>query len=135
MKTLQLFKFGTMTLCFIQACSNKPTEGTENLGPADNYGCPIVYNGDTINRSYKGVKQGHFVLFDTDVQRNTSHTKSPPEAVYTEVNKQNSLTSPGKPVEEGDYKDGKKEGTWTYYNSDGTIKNTIEYKDDIEVKN
>lgn len=135
MKTLKLFILGTLTFCFIQACNNKPNTISENLGPADNYGCPIVYNGDTINRYYKGVKQGHFVLFDNDVQRNTALTKSPPEAVYTEVNKQNSLTSPGKPLEEGDYKDGKKQGTWTYYNSDGSIKNTVEYKDDVPVKN
>ena len=59
--------------------------------------------------------------------------KSPPDAVYTEVNKQNSLTSPGRPLEEGDYKDNKKQGVWVYYNVDGTIKNKVEYKDDVPV--
>lgn len=133
--TFKPFILVAVTCCFIQSCSDKPKISTEDLGPADNYGCPIVYNGDTINRSYKGVKQGHFVLFDTDVQRNTAHTKSPPEAVYTEVNKQNSMTSPGKPLEEGDYKDDKKQGIWTYYNPDGSIKTTVKFKDNVPVNN
>lgn len=124
-----------ITFCLLQACDNTQTTIAANSGPANDYGCPIVYRGDTINKYYHGVKQGHFVVFDTDVQRNTNLTKSPPDAVYTEVNKQNSLTSPGKPLEEGDYKDDKKQGVWVYYNADGTIKNKVEYKDDVPVNN
>lgn len=134
MKTISyLFLFIAVTL--LPACDNQPSTLTNNLGPADSFGCPIVYHGDTINKYYHGVKQGHFVLFDTDVQRNTNYTKSPPDAVITEVNKQNSLTSPGKPLEEGDYKDDKKQGVWVYYNADGTIKTKIEYKDDVPLTN
>ena len=30
---------------------------------------------------------------------------------------------------EGNYKDGEKDGKWTYYNKDGSIENVEEYKD------
>lgn len=120
-------------IMIFQACAEQRQKISENFGMADKFSCSIVYHGDTINRTYNGIKQGHFVLFENDIQRNTPYTKSPPEAVYTEVNKQKSLTSPGKPLEEGDYKDDKKQGKWVYYNSDGTIKAEIEFKDGIPV--
>ena len=132
MKTFKLFIFGAVIGCFIQACDDKPKAIAENFGHADET-CPIVYNGDTINRTYNGVKQGHFVLFDNNIHRDSALTENSMGAVSTEVNKQNTLLSLGKPLEEGDYKDGKKQGTWTYYNIDGSIKNTVEYKDDIPV--
>jgi antitoxin component YwqK of YwqJK toxin-antitoxin module len=134
MNTIKLFIFGTFTFCFIQACDDKPKTITENLGPVETNG-NLIYKGDTINRQYNGVRQGHFVVFENGVQRDAAKTESSPSAVNTEVNKQNAMSSLGIPIEEGDYKDGKKQGTWTYYNPDGSIKNTVEYKDDVPVKN
>lgn len=134
MKFIQRFTFYLIGICCIQACNEKANTVKENLGPADNYSCPIVYNGDTINRYYKDLKQGHFVLFDKDMERASTKTENATQVVYTEVNKQNSLTSLGRPLEEGDYKDDKKQGAWTYYNTDGSIKTTIEYKNGVAVK-
>lgn len=34
-------------------------------------------------------------------------------------------------IEEGSYKDNKREGFWKHYNSDGSIKDSIEYKNDV----
>lgn len=132
MKVIKLFILSAVVCCFIQACNNNMDTKTESKLTADMYSCPVIYKGDSINKTYNGIKQGHFVLFDTDVERNTAFMKSPPDNPENE--KQKSTTSPGIPIEEGDYKDNKKQGVWIYYNTDGSVKKQIEYKDDVPVK-
>lgn len=133
MKTLKLFTFGTIAIFLLQACNDSPKTVREYLAPVETNG-NLIYNGDTINRQYNGIRQGHFVLFENVVQRDSALSKNSLGAVNTEVNKQNTMLSFGRPLEEGYYKDGKRQGTWTYYNPDGSIKNTVEYKDDLPDK-
>ena len=128
MKTIKLSTLGTVALCFIQACGDKPKTGT--VKQTTSY---EIYSRDTINLTDgNGYKQGHWVIFDNVVQ-NTALTKSPPDKPENETQK--SLTSPTAriPLEEGDYKDNKKQGVWKYYSSDGALKNSAEYKDDVVI--
>ncbi len=62
----------------------------------------------------KGHKQGHWIITN-----NTTHLPG-----YGDRAK----------VEEGYYKDGKKEGEWTEYNADGSTRSKVIYKDDSLVK-
>ena len=36
-------------------------------------------------------------------------------------------------IEEGYYRNNKKTGFWKFYNEDGTLKDSVEYKDDVPV--
>ena len=48
----------------------------------------------------------------------------------------NDMISPfedGQISEEGNYKDGKKDGKWTYYNEDGSIEKVENYKDGVRI--
>ena len=64
---------------------------------------------DTLNkRDNNGLKQGHWVLLG----------ESKPNTCY----------KPDQKVEEGDYKDNKKNGLWTEYFCNGKTKNNIEFK-------
>lgn len=67
---------------------------------------------DTINfTDNNGLKQGRWIVF------------------YNATSKSDSLNQ--KLIsEDGIYKDNKKHGLWKYYNLDGSLKNSIEYKDD-----
>lgn len=132
MKTFKLLIIGVIVLFFVQACNNKPKTVAENVEPPSPYSCAIFYKGDSINKTINGIKQGHFILFDKDIQCITSLTSS--GSIKSDNEIKESITSPGKPIEEGDFRDDKKEGEWSYYNSDGTLNSTKDYKDGVEIK-
>ena len=125
MKTFKLFTLGTIIFCFIQACSDKPkteeTETTEKMGR----GCFDIYelNGlDTINRQYgDGTKEGHWIIYAwIDPKEKGEGDKKPGRSKITE----------------GNYKDNKKEGFWKFYDkNDGTLLDSVEYKNDVAVTN
>lgn len=72
-------------------------------------------NDSQLNYSdLSGKRQGHWII--------TNEIRHLPG--YAEKSK----------VEEGLYKDGKKEGEWTEYNADGSIRSKVVYKDDQPVK-
>ena|SRR5581483_10105710 len=62
----------------------------------------------------KGKRQGWWVI--TNVERNLPGYDSAAK------------------VEEGAYKDGMKEGEWTEYNADGSVKSTITFKDNKPIR-
>lgn len=62
----------------------------------------------------KGLRQGHWKIYGA-MQRDITF---PPEMLY----------------EEGNYSDGLKDGEWKKYNSDGTVKEKVQYKDGKIVK-
>lgn len=128
MKTFKLFTLGTIAVCFIQACGGKAkTETVENMGRGcvDIYELNVLDNSDTINRTYgDGTKEGHWITFEwTD----------PNEKMVNE-NKENLAKAGRAKIEEGYYKDNKKEGFWKFFNKDGTLKDSVEYKNDLLVR-
>jgi antitoxin component YwqK of YwqJK toxin-antitoxin module len=129
MKTVKLFIFGGATFCIIQACNNNSNTSTEKQGSKWPEVSFELYKDDTINLNIDGIKQGHWIIFENSIQNNTAYTKSAP--THSEEDQQpKSLTGLGSPLEEGYYKDGKKQGFWKYYNVDGNLKDSVEYKDD-----
>lgn len=80
----------------------------------------VTPSSDTINViDCKGLKQGHWIMSKPTVT-NDVHSNN----VHTEMVK----------IEDGFYKDSKKEGLWQFFNADVSIKESIEYKDDSPVK-
>jgi hypothetical protein len=123
MKTFKLFTLGTIVFFFIQACSDKPkTETAEKMGRGcfDIYELNVLDNHDTINRQYgDGTKEGHWIIYAWI---------DPKEKAVGENN-------PGRSkITEGYYKDNKKEGFWKSFNKDGTLNDSVEYKNDFPVR-
>ncbi len=120
MTKLKLFTIGTSLLFFILACSNK-TESvlinqTTNLIDTLNIGCLGSYdinpanNKEKINQVYgkDQIKDGHWIVFG--LTKNTDKKVSRVK------------------LEEGYYRKNKKVGFWKIYNEGGTLKDSIEYK-------
>ena len=126
MKTIKLFVFVTIALCFTEACDEKP-KTTANIISKD-INCPVpkefLENGDTINKTLEnGIKVGHWISFDWIIPKG----KEPNAAAVRVVRAK---------LEEGFYKNNKKEGFWKFYDKDnGTFKDSVEYKNDIAVTN
>lgn len=120
MKTLKLLTIEALILFFIQACSTKTESVTKNqtTNSTDtlNIGCLSSYdinpsnNQEKINQVYgkDHIKDGHWIIFS--VSKNTNE-------------KINRIK-----LEEGYYRKNKKIGFWKFYNTDGTLKDSIEYK-------
>lgn len=97
-----------------------------NMGDTINAGClssyEINYAGanDTINRTYgnKNIKEGHWIFFG--LSNRSDKTSTAPQLANVKL-------------AEGYYKKDKKEGVWKFYKDDGSLKNSIEYKNDVQV--
>ena len=126
MKTFKLFFVLITTLLFIH-CENTPHPiSSININSYE-----LQANGDTINRTRNNLRQGHWIVFDNETTTNISYTKCPPDSIDKEKPKSMTIRIP---IEEGYYKDNKRQGLWTFHNTDGSLKNGIEYKDDLPVK-
>lgn len=129
---MQSFKLlsSVTALLFICSCGDKSKVESQKLTSTYE-----INGSDTINfTDDRGLKQGRWVIFDSPPQNNSGFTKSPPD--NQEAQPQKSLTKNWRTsLEDGHYKDSKKQGVWTYFNDDGTVKNTVEYKDDVPVTN
>jgi hypothetical protein len=129
MKTIKLFTFGTLAVFFIQACADK-TEAvtikqdtnsidTINIGCLASYDINPLDNKEKINQVYgkDKVKDGHWITFGFAVTKTTDK-------------KTNRIK-----IEEGYYRKNKKEGYWKFFKDDGTIKDSVEYKNDLPLTN
>ena len=102
---------------FCCACKNKNVSPTKNVSGnvAIAQNVSEINNRDEINWiDATGKRQGHWIIFGR-MQKNSTYTS---EAK----------------VEEGNYKDDLKDGEWTFYNPDGSVKGTLLYKSGQEVK-
>jgi hypothetical protein len=91
----------------------------------------IRNSGDTINRLNEKGRQGHWVFFYEGPENNSAFTLAECDTLKT--SKPKSMT--GQIMKEsGEYSDNKKQGTWSYYNIDGSLNRTMEFKDDLPVK-
>lgn len=129
MKTVKQFALGTLTLFFIQACSDSKGTVTADQGSnmidTINMGCLGTYeldfqgSGDTINKIYgeDHIKHGRWVTYALNLSKEKPTTD-------------NAKTIRIK-TEEGYYRNNKKVGFWKFYNEDGTLKDSIEYKSDV----
>lgn len=110
---VKLVIFIFLTTIYMLACKNEPDKTNRIVGTSSYE----LSNGDTINLIYNGLKQGHWVVMKTIAVNHVSVTKT--ERVV---------------VEEGFYKDNKKEGVWKYFNNDGSLKDSVLYNNGEPVK-
>jgi hypothetical protein len=114
-------------LCFILAWNNKSkTESAASPTKLirSEMGCYLPFelnplgNNDTINRMcYEGTKAGHWIVFQWIIPNG----KQPLGAAVSPVRAK---------LEEGYYLSNKKEGFWKFYKTDGTLRDSIEFKND-----
>jgi len=129
MKTIKLFTFGTLVLFLIQACADK-TEivtikqdtnaiDTLTIGCCGSYDINPSDNKEKINQVYgkDRIKDGHWINFDFAVTKAAD-------------NKINRIK-----IEEGYYRRNKKVGFWKFYKEDGTLKDSVEFKNDAPIAN
>ena len=112
---------------FIQACDDKIETVDIKQGADSNdtisIGCLGLYdinpsdNKERINQVYSkgGIKDGHWIIFGLNF-------------VKTADGKTNRAK-----IEEGYYRKNKKIGFWKFYNADGTLKDSVEYKNGVLV--
>lgn len=82
---------------------------------------------DTLNCTDENkMKQGHWIVFKMAVLNHTIYTQS-----ANDTAKQKSITRDAErvKVEEGFYKDNKKEGVWKTFSPVGELKDSFNYKD------
>ncbi len=126
MKTIKLIIFITITFCFIQSCNEKSKAMPEVF--ISNRPCYIPFqileNGDTINKMYNNeIKEGLWISHISIARGGKLSIASAGTGVINIK------------VEEGYYKNNKKEGFWKFYDRyDGTFKDSVKYKNDIVVK-
>ena len=127
-KTLKYFLLlGTFALPFIQACSDKTETvtitqdpnslDTINLGGLGSYDINPSDNKERINQVYgkQHIKDGHWITFGFAASK-------------TGDNKADRIK-----IEEGYYRKNKKVGYWKTFNDDGTIKDSVAYKNGVSV--
>jgi len=129
MKLFSLLIFETIFLFLITACNQKTelvsksneTIGidTINIGYLGSYDVNPLDTSEKINQVYdkEKIKHGHWIAFGAAVTKTMND-----KVVRTKI-------------EEGYYRFNKKVGFWKFYNEDGTLKDSIEYKNDIAVVN
>lgn len=136
LKTIKFFSIFAVLICFIYACNNKTeTQIVEHATTAIdtlNIGCPVSYelnilgNLDTINKVYgkENIKHGHWITFGMIIPKEK-------RALNSKENSDKNIIRAK--LEEGFYRNNKKEGFWKFYNNDGSFKDSIEYKNDVVV--
>ena len=125
MRTLTILLFLT-ALSFFYSCDDQPepvVAQQDSVITELNRGCPnssyeVLANGDTVNKSYgnEKIKEGHWITFVL-INRNPNDKK---------IEKCR--------MEEGYYKNNKKTGFWILYNRDGSVRDSVEYRDDVLVE-
>ena len=121
----KIFKLGTVFLFLIQACDedNEPLTLNRNTNTVDTLitGCLVSYeinpsdNKERINQVFgkDHIKDGHWITFGLSVTKNSKVRASKVK------------------IEEGYYRKNKKVGVWKFYNKDGIIRDSVEYKNYI----
>lgn len=111
------------------SCNSKkdergPLNASAGSAPISQKGCLTSFetvNGETINKTYGGgIKDGHWITY---------------EFVIPNVKQNKDSKVIRAKMEEGYYKENKKEGFWKFYNNDGTLKDSVEYKNDEPILN
>lgn len=123
---------GATLICFLQACNEQADSGIANetkntvdtldIGCLGSYELDLNGNGDTINGVYgkDHIKHGRWITY---ILR-SSETGARAESAKTRRTKS----------EEGFYNKNKRTGLWKFYNEDGSIKDSVEYRDGVPVE-
>ncbi len=137
MSTLKYFIFGLCAYSCILSCNDNPEllTGGSLVNHSDSIkktclsSFEYIIDGkpDTINKAYGSakVKQGHWIIYELIGDKEWSG-----ERVNAKTNKLERIKT-----EDGYYRNNKKEGYWKRYNKDGTIKDSLQYENDIVVTN
>jgi hypothetical protein len=108
---LLLFIFA-FAYILVQSCGENPK--TETVKPKRTMQSFEMRGRDTMNWvDGEGLKQGHW-----EVWKAYAFPEHPKDVEQIKF-------------EEGEYLNNKKEGLWKYYNPDGTVKDSVVYKNDV----
>ncbi len=127
MKTIKLFFAAAGLLCLVQACSDEPiVKENSNTTDTVNIGCLASYELlpgekiDTVNKLYgkEKIKHGRWVDYELSVQAEKSNTLKTTRVI----------------TGMGHYKKNKKEGLWRFFKPDGSLKDSVVYKNDSAVE-
>ena len=118
-----------LLITVIIACQDKPPYREKPMGE-----CSYELSGpagkDTVNLIYDGKKEGRWIVRD--------HVKVEVSLCKDSTHKDSKKNTYSKIeyciVEEGFYKSNKKEGLWKHYHPDGSVKDSVVYKNDEVVK-
>lgn len=116
-------------LFILISCNSKKEEhGPLNTGigsaPVSEKGCLESFetvNGERINKTMgNNIKDGHWIHYEFVIP--TAKKNKDSKVVRAKM-------------QEGYYKENKKEGFWKFFNTDGTLKDSVEYKNDKPILN
>lgn len=128
MKTIRLLLPFIIIIVTI-ACQDKPAYHEKPIGECS-YELIGPAGKDTVNLIYDGKKEGHWVVKD-HVSVEVSLCK---DSTHKDSKKHSYRKIEYCIVEEGFYKNNKKEGLWKHYNPDGNVKDSVVYKNGEVVK-
>jgi antitoxin component YwqK of YwqJK toxin-antitoxin module len=117
-----------ITLVMI-ACEDKPAYREKPMGECS-YELTGPAGKDTVNLTYDGKKEGHWVIKD-HVKVKVSLCK---DSTHKDADKHVYTKTVYCVTEEGFFKNNLKEGLWVYYNTDGSAKDSVVYKNGEVVK-
>lgn len=121
MKILKLINVLTVSLFILLSCEHQQSNGHIGMGSYELKGL------DTFNvTDNHGLKQGYWIERGFVVPGGKR-----PNETMEEMKKRVDQVK----LEEGLYKDNKKQGVWKYFHDDGTLKKTTEYKDGVPLNN
>lgn len=119
--------FFALILTIVMTACHEPNKEWRQTGSISSYELSGPDGKDTVNLTHDGKKEGHWVV-KKDIIPKASIL--PTDTKETLRNKIIRVT-----LEEGFYKDNKKEGTWKYYNEeDGSFRDSVVYKNGEVVK-
>ena len=130
MKTKIITSLLPIVFFLIQSCRENNTHTSKPYRGAS-FELSMQTGRDTINLTdCDSLKQGHWITFTTTVIHHTLYAQS---TGNTFIKK--SITSDPERVkiEEGYYKDNKKQGFWKKYSPAGELLDSVEYKDGVAV--
>ncbi len=132
MKSIILITLSIFVSCFVSSCNDNTAVSVKQspINRADtlNIGCLSSFEinpfgtNDTINRIYgdKRIKEGYWIIFGF-IPTKKEHATSVSKLVRMKL-------------ADGYYKKDKKEGFWKFYKEDGSLKDSVEYRNDMEVR-
>lgn len=121
------FKVFSLLIAIVMTACNDKHESGKLYGECSHELISNYNKIDTVNFIYDGKKQGRWVVIKDVIPKASilpTDTKGTlPDKVIRMI------------IEEGYYKDDKKEGYWKYYNEeDGSFKDSVAYKNGVVVK-
>jgi antitoxin component YwqK of YwqJK toxin-antitoxin module len=122
--------FFALILTIVMIACHEPNKEWRQTGSISSYELSGPAGKDTVNLTYDGKKEGRWVVKE-HVKVEVSLCK---DSTHKETDKHAYTKTVYCVTEEGFYKNNLKEGLWVHYDTDGSIKDSVVYKNGEVVK-